>query len=76
MMSNKWMQTGIFFGVALGMFVGAFLSVISPLVPFGIAYVFMFLCMWWAGDSRGTDGWGGPWIGPQGKTQTKRGSDV
>lgn len=65
MMANKWMQTGIFFGIAIGMMAGCVLTLVHPLLSLGAGYSFGFLSMWWAGNAKGTDGWGGPWHGPR-----------
>lgn len=65
MMGNKWVQAAMLLGVAAGIWVGGWLSLLNPLaclvapVPVGL------LAMWIGANARGTDGWGGPWNGPK-----------
>lgn len=67
MMTNKWVQAAILFGVALGIWVGGWLPLIWPGVPIHlfIPIPVGLLSMWIGGNARGTDGWGGPWHGPK-----------
>lgn len=64
MMANKWVQAGLTLGIAVGLFVGGPLSLIHPLAPFVCGMVIGLLSMWVGGNARGTDGWGGPYHGP------------
>lgn len=65
MMGNKWVQAGLTLGAAVGLFVGAFLSAAHPLAPLVCAILIGFVSMWIGSSARGTDGWGGPFHGPQ-----------
>lgn len=64
MMGNKWMQAGILFGVAMGIWLGGWLVLIHPAIHLVIGPIIGIGAMWIGANARGTDGWGGPWNGP------------
>ncbi len=66
MMGNRWVQSSILFGVAIGIWVGGWLPLVWPQTPVHLVLPIPFglLSMWIGAKARGTDGWGGPWNGP------------
>lgn len=65
MMGNKWVQASIFFGIAIGVWVGGWISLIYPVLHLFVPIPIGLLSMWIGGKARGTDGWGGPYSGPK-----------
>ena len=66
MMGNKWVQASLIFGLAVGMWIGGWIAIIWPTVPvFLVAPAFVGVFAIYIGAmARGTDGWGGPYYGP------------
>jgi hypothetical protein len=65
MMTNKWVQAAILFGMAIGFLAGGLLPLIHYVLPILAAFVAGLGSMWMVSYAQGTDGWGRPWSGPK-----------
>lgn len=67
MMANKWIQAVLCGGFGLGLIVGAFAAATSsaPIIVMVVGFLFMVVSLWKTANCRGTDGWGGPYHGPE-----------
>lgn len=65
MMTNKWVQAAILFGMAIGLLIGGLLPLIHYVLPVLGAFVTGLGSMWIVSFAKGTDGWDGPYHGPK-----------
>jgi predicted ABC-type sugar transport system permease subunit len=65
MLTNKWVQAVLLFGLGLGLIIGTLVSILAPMVVVLGGVVSVVAAAWIVGSARGTDGWGGPYRGPR-----------
>lgn len=64
MMTNKWVQAAYIGGIAFGMWLGGWVALIHPMAPLIVPIPIGFISIGITALARGTDGWGGPYKGP------------
>lgn len=63
MIGNKWVQSSTVFGIGVGIWLGGWMAMISPVAFLSMPIPTLIVAAGILDKARGTDGWGGPYNG-------------